>query len=54
MNRELVEIVAQYALFLERADESGLSLATAVRLQEDLAYRLQKLSSVIARSSSVC
>jgi hypothetical protein len=45
MNRELVEIVAQYALFLERADESEIPLETAVRQQEDLAFRLQKLNS---------
>ena len=45
MNRELVEIVAQYALFLERADESEIPLETAVRQQEDLATRLQRLGA---------
>ncbi|PYQ47122.1 MAG: hypothetical protein DMF78_24545 [Acidobacteria bacterium] len=44
MNRQLVEIVAQYALFLERASESEISLETIVRQQEDLAARLQKFS----------
>ena len=44
MNRELVEIVGQYALLLERADETEIPLETAVRLQEDLAFRLQKLN----------
>ena len=44
MNRELVEIIAEYALFLEKASEAEISLETAVRQEEDLAYRLQKLS----------
>ncbi len=43
MNRELVEIVAQYVLFLER-EESEIPLETAVKQQEDLAYRLQKMT----------
>ena len=43
MKRALVEIVAQYALFLERAGESELPLEVSVRQQEDLAFRLQKL-----------
>lgn len=46
MNRTLVEIIVQYALFLERADESEIPLEMAVRQQEDLAFRLQKLSSI--------
>jgi hypothetical protein len=46
VTRELVEIVAQYALFLERADESEIPLEVAVRQQEDLAFRLQRLSPV--------
>jgi hypothetical protein len=42
MNRLLVELVAQYALFLERATEDT-SLETVVRQQEDMAARLQQL-----------
>jgi hypothetical protein len=44
MNRVLVELVAQYALFLERASEDT-SLETVVRQQEDMAARLQQLDS---------
>jgi hypothetical protein len=44
VNRHLVEIVAQYALFLERAPESEIPLETVVRQQEDLAACLQELS----------
>ncbi len=44
MNRILVEIIAQYSTFLELADESLVSLETALRQQEDLAFQLQKLS----------
>ena len=44
MNRLLVEIVAQFALCLEQVSESGLSLETVVRYQEDLAAKLQRLT----------
>jgi hypothetical protein len=42
MIRVLVEIVAEYALFLERADD-GTSLEAFVRQQEDLVAHLQRL-----------
>ncbi len=44
MNRKLVEIIAHFAVFLELADESEIPLRVAVREQEELAFRLQKLS----------
>jgi hypothetical protein len=44
MNRDLVEIIARYAILLEQADESELPLETAVRHQESLAFHLQRLS----------
>lgn len=44
MNRALVEIIAQMALFLEQADESILDLDAAVTQQEEMAFRLQRLS----------
>jgi hypothetical protein len=44
MSRELVEIIARYALLLEQAHESELPLETAVRHQEELASHLQRLS----------
>jgi len=46
MNSVLVGIIAQYALFLERADESAMPLEMVVRQQEDLAFRLQQLSTL--------
>jgi hypothetical protein len=46
MNSVLVGIIAQYALFLERADESEMPLEMVVRQQEDLAFRLQQLSTL--------
>jgi hypothetical protein len=44
MNRPLVEIVAQMALFLEQADDSTVGLDAAVKQQEEMAFRLQRLS----------
>jgi hypothetical protein len=44
MNRQLVEIVAQYAICLEQAAESAFELETIVRHQEDLASKLQWLT----------
>ena len=44
MNRVLVEIVAQITLFLEQADESTVDLDAAVKQQEEMAFRLQRLS----------
>jgi len=44
MNRVLVGLIAEYAVFLERASE-GTSLETVVRQQEDMAARLQQLDS---------
>ena len=44
MNRKLVEIVAHFAVFLELADESEIPIRVAVREQEELAFKLQKLS----------
>jgi hypothetical protein len=44
MIRLLVEIVAQYAICLEQSSESEFSLETAVRHQEDLAAKLQRLT----------
>jgi len=44
MNRVLIEIIAQFALFLELADESEIPLETAVKQQEEMAFRLQKLT----------
>ena len=40
MNRTLVQVIAQVAVFLEFADESVLNLDAAVKLQEDMAFRL--------------
>ena len=45
MNRTLVEIIAQLALWLEFADESVVDLDAAVKQQEDLAHRLQQLTN---------
>lgn len=39
-----MEIIAHFAVFLELADESEIPLRVAVREQEELAFRLQKLS----------
>ena len=44
MNRELVEIIARYALLLEGSGDSEL-LDLAVQHQEDLALRLQRPSA---------
>jgi hypothetical protein len=44
MNEVLVELVADYALLLERMDEA-FSPDDAVRLLEDIAAGLQKLSA---------
>ena len=44
MNKILVEIIARFAVFLEFADESEIQLETSVQQQEELAFRLQKLS----------
>jgi hypothetical protein len=44
MKRLLVEIVGQYAIFLQEVSESELSLETVVRHQEDLAAKLQRLT----------
>ncbi len=45
MNKALVELIAQFAVFLELADESEIPLETAVRQQEEMAFRMQKLSA---------
>ena len=44
MTRELIEIIANLALFLEFSDESVLALEEAVKQQEDISARLQQLS----------
>lgn len=43
MNRVLVEIFVQFALFLEFASEDQIELETKVRLEEEYASRLQRL-----------
>jgi len=43
MNRVLVEVFVQFALFLEFAGEDEIELETKVRLEEEYAFRLQKL-----------
>lgn len=43
MNRVLVEIFVQFALFLEFTEEDQLELEAKVRLEEEYAYRLQRL-----------
>jgi hypothetical protein len=44
VTKNLVEIIANLALFLEFSDESVLDLDAAVKQQEELAFRLQQLS----------
>ena len=43
MNRVLVQVIAQVAVFLEFADDATLDPDAAVRQQEDLAFQLQQL-----------
>lgn len=45
MKRVLVEIFAQFALFLEFASDDQIELETKVRLEEEYASRLQKLAA---------
>jgi hypothetical protein len=43
VNRVLVQVIAQVALFLEFADDATLDPDAAVRQQEDMAFQLQQL-----------
>jgi hypothetical protein len=45
VNRVLVQVIAQVALFLEFADDATLNPDTAVKQQEDMAFQLQQLPS---------
>jgi hypothetical protein len=45
VNRVLVQVIAQLAIFLEFAAEDVLQLDWAVKQQEDMAYGLQQLTS---------
>jgi hypothetical protein len=44
MNRVLVQVIAQVAVFLEFADDATLDPDAAVKQQEDLAFQLQQLA----------
>jgi hypothetical protein len=44
LNRVLVQVIAQLAIFLEFADEDVLQLDWAVQQEEDMAFRLQQLT----------
>jgi hypothetical protein len=44
VNRVLVQVIAQLAIFLEFATEDVLQLDWAVKQQEDMAYGLQQLA----------
>lgn len=44
MTTALVELIAHFAIFLDLADESMISIEAAVQLQEEMAFRLQSLS----------
>jgi hypothetical protein len=43
VNRVLVQVIAQVAVFLEFADGAALDPDAAVKQQEDLAFQLQQL-----------
>jgi hypothetical protein len=43
VNRILVQVIAQVALFLEFADDATLNPDAAVKQLEDLAFQLQQL-----------
>ena len=43
VDRVLVQVIAQLAVFLEFADDATLDPDTAVKEQEDLAFQLQQL-----------
>jgi hypothetical protein len=43
MNRVLVQVIAELAMFLEFADDATLDPDTAVKQLEDLAFQLQQL-----------
>ena len=45
MNRVLVQVIAQLAIFLEFAAEDVLQLEAAVQQQEDMAFQLQQLTA---------
>lgn len=45
MNRALVQVITQLAIFLEFATEDVLQLEWAVGQQEDMAFRLQQLTA---------
>jgi hypothetical protein len=45
VNRVLVQVIAQLAIFLEFAAEDALQLDRAVKQQEDMAFRLQQLTA---------
>jgi hypothetical protein len=44
MIRTLVQLIAEFAITLELADESMISLDTATQMQEEMAFRLQSLT----------
>ena len=44
MIKVLVELIAHFAIFLESADETMIPLETAVQQQEEMAFRLQRLT----------
>ena len=43
MNRALVQVIAQVAVFLEFADDATLDPDAAVKQQDDMAFQLQQL-----------
>lgn len=45
MNRTLVQVIAQLAIFLEFTTEDVLEVQAAVQQQEDMAFRLQQLTA---------
>jgi hypothetical protein len=45
VNRTLVQVIAQLAIFLEFTTEDVLELQAAVQQQEDMAFRLQQLTA---------
>jgi hypothetical protein len=52
VNRVLVQVIAQVAVFLEFADDATLDPDAAVRQQEDLAFQLHSLRLIAASSSA--
>jgi hypothetical protein len=45
VNRTLVQVIAQLAIFLEFTTEDVLEVQAAVQQQEDMAFRLQQLTA---------